>query len=145
MRDESIFLKISRDIATGSKCISTKVWAVIVRNNRIISTGYNGTPAGYINCNDYWKWEYTSDHHDWSAAHEIHAEMNAILWAARKWWSVEGATMYCTLEPCLNCTKNIMASGIERIVYIEQHKHNNSQEVEKFVRENGKIIEQGSI
>ncbi len=145
MLSDSIFLKIAQDIATWSKCVSMHVGAVIVKDNRIVSTWYNGTPSWYINCHDYWKWKYTKDHHDWSANHEIHAEMNAILWAARKWNSIEWSTLYCTHEPCLNCTKNIMASGIEKIVYLEKHKHNDSKMAEVFIKESWGTIEQWII
>jgi len=65
MLDDKVFLRIAQDISTGSKCVSSHVWAVIVRDNRIISTWYNGTPAGYVNCRDYWKGKHTTEHHEW--------------------------------------------------------------------------------
>lgn len=145
MLDDKVFLRIAQDISTGSKCVSSHVWAVIVRDNRIISTWYNGTPAGYVNCRDYWKGKHTPEHHDWSAAHEIHAEMNAVLWAARQGQKIEWGTLYCTLEPCLNCAKHIVAAGIVKIVYIEKYKHHRWTAVEDFMKENNAIIEQVSI
>lgn len=142
MLDDKVFLRIARDISTGSKCVSTHVGAVIVKDNRIVSTGYNGTPAGYINCYDYWDGKHTPEHHDWSAAHEIHAEMNAVLWAARKGNSIEWGTLYCTLEPCLNCAKHMVAAGITRIVYIDKYKHHYGDGVKQFMKENNALIEQ---
>jgi len=131
------FLNIAREISTWSKCVSKLVWAVIVRDNRILSIWYNWTPAWYINCNDFWKWEYTKDHHEWSLKYEIHAEMNAILWAAGNWVKIEWSTIYCTLEPCFQCTKNILASWIKKIVYEDKYdKMCWTTEAEKFIKDN---------
>ena len=136
------FINIAREIATASKCVSKQVGAVIVRDGRILSTGYNGTPPGYTNCCDYWGGEYTSEHHEWSKTYEIHAEMNAIIWAAREGISIKGATIYVTLEPCSDCSKNIIASGIKRIVYDKSYEHTNSSIVTRFLKDNGVVIEQ---
>lgn len=135
------FINIASEIASASKCVSKQVGAVIVKDGRILSTGYNGTPAGYINCKDHWKGEYTKEHHEWSKTYEIHAEMNAIIWAARKGISVEGATIYVTLEPCSECSKNLIASGIKRIVYAKPYEHTHSEIISKFIKDNGVIIE----
>ncbi|MBU0631914.1 dCMP deaminase [bacterium] len=135
------FINIATEIASASKCVSKQVGAVIVKDGRILSTGYNGTPAGYINCKDHWNGEYTKEHHEWSKTYEIHAEMNALIWAARKGISVEGATIYVTLEPCSECSKNIIASGIKRIVYERSYEYNHSEIISKFIEENGVIIE----
>ena len=79
MLSDKIFIKIANEIASASKCVSKQVGAVIVKDGRILSTGYNGTPPGYENCCDHWNNEYTSEHHEWSKTYEIHAEMNAIF------------------------------------------------------------------
>ncbi len=142
MLNDKNFIKIAFEIASASKCVSKQVGAVIVKDGRILSTGYNGTPAGYINCNEYWKGEYTKEHHDWSKTYEIHAEMNAIIWAARKGISIEGATIYVTLEPCSECSKNIIACGIKRIVYAKKYEYNESKEISNFLKDNGVTIEQ---
>lgn len=136
------FINIAHEIATASKCVSKNVGAVIVKNGRILSTGYNGTPSGYTNCCEHWNDEYTSEHHEWSKTYEIHAEMNAIIWAAREGISINGATIYVTLEPCSDCSKNIIASGIKRIVYDKPYEHTNSDVVTSFIKENGVVIEQ---
>ena len=142
MLNDRSFINIAKEIALASKCLSKQVGAVIVKDGRILSTGYNGTPAGYINCSEHWKDEYTKDHHDWSKTYEIHAEMNAIIWAARKGISIEGATIYVTLEPCSECSKNLIASGIKRIVYEKAYEHTNSEIISKFLEDNGVKIEQ---
>ncbi|AXX91105.1 dCMP deaminase [Malaciobacter molluscorum LMG 25693] len=142
MLNDRNFINIAHEIASASKCVSKQVGAVIVKDGRILSTGYNGTPSGYINCSEHWHDEYTSNHHEWSKTYEIHAEMNAIIWAARKGISIEDATIYVTLEPCSECSKNLIASGIKRIVYDRAYEHTNSEVVAKFIKENGVIIEQ---
>ncbi len=142
MISDKNFLNIAKELSFASKCVSKQVGAVIVKDGRILSTGYNGTPAGYQNCSDFWDGKYTKDHHDWSKTYEIHAEMNAIIWAARKGISIEGATIYVTLEPCSECSKNLIASGIKRIVYEKAYEHTNSQIISKFLEDNGVKIEQ---
>jgi len=142
MLNDQNFINIAKELATASKCVSKQVGAVIVKDGRILSTGYNGTPAGYQNCCEYWDNEYTSEHHEWSKTYEIHAEMNAIIWAAREGISIKDATIYVTLEPCSECSKNIIASGIKRIVYDRSYEHNNSEVVSKFLKDNGVKIEQ---
>ncbi len=145
MVSDQIFIKIATEIASASKCVSKQVGAVIVKDGRILSTGYNGTPPGYVNCCDYWDGEYTSEHHEWSKTYEIHAEMNAIIWAARKGISIEDATIYVTLEPCSECSKNLIASGIKRIVYKTPYEHTHSEIISKFLKDNGVSIEQLSV
>ncbi len=142
MLSDENFINIARELSTASKCVSKQVGAVIVKNGRILSTGYNGTPAGFMNCNDHWNGEYTEEHHEWSKTYEIHAEMNAIIWAAREGISIDGATIYVTLEPCSECSKNLIASGIKRIVYEKAYEHTNSEIISSFIKENGVSIEQ---
>ena len=142
MISDKNFLNIAKELSFASKCVSKQVGAVIVKDGRILSTGYNGTPAGYQNCSDFLDGKYTKDHHDWSKTYEIHAEMNAIIWAARKGISIEGATIYVTLEPCSECSKNLIASGIKRIVYEKAYEHTNSEIISRFIKDNNVHIEQ---
>jgi dCMP deaminase len=141
MLNDQNFINIAKEIASASKCVSKQVGAVIVKDGRILSTGYNGTPPGYTNCSDHWDGQYTKDHHEWSKTYEIHAEMNAIIWAAREGISINGATIYVTLEPCSDCSKNVIASGIKRIVYDKSYEHTNSAIVTKFIKDNNVSIE----
>ena len=141
MLSDENFINIAFELARASKCVSKQVGAVIVKDGRILSTGYNGTPAGYINCRDYWDGKYTKEHHEWSKTYEIHAEMNAIIWAAREGISIKDATIYVTLEPCSECSKNLIASGIKRIVYAKEYEHTQSKIISKFIKDNGVIIE----
>lgn len=136
------FINIAHEIAKASKCVSKQVGAVIVRDGRILSTGYNGTPSGYTNCCDHWSGTYTPEHHEWSRTYEIHAEMNAIIWAAREGIRIKDATIYVTLEPCSECSKNIIASGIKRIVYDRSYEHTDSSVIANFILQNHVLIEQ---
>ena len=142
MLSDKNFINIAKELASASKCVSKQVGAVIVKDGRILSTGYNGTPTGFKNCCEHWDNKYTSEHHEWSKTYEIHAEMNALIWAAREGISINGATIYVTLEPCSDCSKNIIASGIKRIVYDKAYEHTNSILVSKFIEDNGVTIEQ---
>ncbi len=145
MLNDANFLRIAYEIASASKCVSRKTGAVIVKDGRIVSTGYNGTPAGFVNCCDHFAGVYGPEHHDWSYKYEIHAEMNAIVWAARRGIAVEGATMYCTYEPCFDCTRAVIASGIKRIVFCENYKHHTWTELLDFLEATGVVIEQKEI
>jgi len=142
MLEDKNFINIAKELASVSKCVSKKVGAVIVKDGRILSSGYNGTPKGYINCSDYWNNTHQKEHHEWSKTYEIHAEMNAIIYAARKGISIEGASIYVTLEPCSDCSKNIIASGIVKIVYEKSYEYNDSKLTTKFLRDNSVAIEQ---
>ena len=132
-----IRMKQAVETASFSKCCSRKVGAIIVVNDRIVGEGYNGTPKGYVNCDKHFNNEYTKEHHDWSLHHEIHAEMNAILWAARKGTPIEGGIMYSTTKPCKDCTKHIIASGIVGIHYLYKYPYNDDSIIDSFLEENG--------
>lgn len=131
MLNDKFFLDIATRLAEESHCISLKVGAVIVKDNRIISMGYNGTPAGTINCDEALKTGiYNKEqHHEWSLINEIHAEMNALMFAVKSGISVDGCTMYVTHQPCDQCLKNICQSGIKRVVYITPYKYSSDNNI----------------
>lgn len=114
------FLKTAYLLGQESKCVSHKVGAVIAKNKRIISTGYNGTPPGFINCNEKFdpKNFDREEHHNWSKIYEVHAELNSIAFAAKNDIGIEGAEIYTILQPCDDCLKNIIAAGIKKIYYV---------------------------
>lgn len=115
--------------ASASHCCSWKVGAVIVKDGRPVAAGRNGTAQGKCNCdqvakkNDWLLRDGTlnpakrHEHSAWSAENEIHAEINAILFAARNGIAIEGADLYCTASPCPDCCKAISNSGIARVFY----------------------------
>lgn len=134
---DELFIKISEEVSKRSTCLRIQVGAVLVQDNRIISIGYNGSISGFIHCNDYFEFYYKENdikipyeewieseeffnlHYDWSSSHEIHAEQNAILYAAKKGIKIEGSTLYTIYSPCKLCSKLISQSGIKRIVFKE--------------------------
>lgn len=109
------FMEIAKAISKESKCVRLEVGAVLVKDDRIISTGYNGTPKGYVNCCDHTGIAIpVEEHHHWSQKYEIHAEMNAILYCPVP---INGSVIYVTDSPCFNCTKHLIAAGVTSIYY----------------------------
>ena len=113
-RLDSVFMNITKEVATLSHCVRFKVGAVLVKDGNIISMGYNGTPAGMDNC---------CEKDNVTVPHVIHGEVNAILKAAKTGTSVNGGTLYLTLSPCLDCSKLILQSGIKRVVYLTTYRN----------------------
>ena len=100
--------------AENSYCERRKVGALVVKDNMIISDGYNGTPTGFENI--------CEDENNTSKPYVLHAEANAITKLARSSNSSEGATLYVTASPCIECAKLIIQSGIKRVIYTEQYR-----------------------
>lgn len=111
---DSVFMNVTKEIAQLSHCERFKVGAVLVKDGNIISFGYNGTPTGMDNC---------CERDNVTLPHVIHGEVNAILKAAKNGTSVDGATLYLTLSPCLDCSKLILQSGIKRVVYLTAYRN----------------------
>ena len=117
------FMEMAELVSTWSSCAreGRNVGAIITKDKRILTTGYNGAPSGIFNCRD--KGECLRDKLDIKSGtrqelcYAVHAEQNAIIQAAKLGVSVDGATLYCTHQPCTICTKMIINSGINRIVY----------------------------
>ena len=118
-----VFMKTAFLFAEKSKCVSHHVGAVIVKNKRIISVGYNGTPPGLPNCSDIFdKNNFDREkHHEWSKDNEIHAEMNALAFAAKQGENVDGCDLYVTISPCNDCLKNLSMAGIKNIYYLYKY------------------------
>ena len=117
------YLNIAETVLTRSTCLRRKYGAVIVNNDEIISTGYNGAPRGEQNCIDC-GYCYREEHNIpkgqmYEACIAVHAEQNAIIQAATLGQSIEGATIYVTHQPCVICAKMIINAGIRRIVVKE--------------------------
>lgn len=117
---DDYFMSIAKVVATRSNCIKRKVAAIIVKDRRIISTGYNGTPRGARNCNEGGCPRCNNLTESGKALEDClccHGEENAITQAAYHGTSLKGSTLYTTLAPCLLCTKMIINSGIIEVVY----------------------------
>lgn len=113
-RYDKAYLRMAKTWSELSHCERKKVGALIVKNGRIISDGYNGTPAGFDNC-----CENENGETNWFV---LHAEANAILKVARSTNDCSDSTLYLTLSPCKDCAKLVLQSGITRVVFIDKYK-----------------------
>ena len=119
------FMEMARTIANWSSCYqpNRKIGAVIVKDKRILTTGYNGAPSGVKSCVERGECLRRKLNIPSGTKHElcyaIHAEQNAIIQAARMGGEIEGSTIYCTHQPCVICAKMIVNAGISRVVYGE--------------------------
>lgn len=117
-RMDKYFMKVAQLTAELSYAKRKKVGAVLVKDNRIISIGFNGTPKHFDNaCEDVMP--------DGSLVTKpivIHAEANALFWCAKTEILTEGATMYLTLSPCSTCALGLIQSGVKRVVYLEKYR-----------------------
>ena len=107
------YLRMARIWAENSYCKRRQVGALIVKDKMIISDGYNGTPSGFEN---------VCEENDVTKPYVLHAEANAITKIARSSNSSDGATLYVTASPCLECAKLIIQSGIKRVIYSEHYR-----------------------
>lgn len=108
------YMRMARIWAENSYCERRKVGALLVKNNRIISDGYNGTPSGFENV--------CENEFNRTKPYVLHAEANAITKVARSSNSSEGATLYVTASPCIECAKLIIQAGITRVVFAEHYR-----------------------
>lgn len=108
------YLEMARIWAKNSYCTRRQVGALVVKNNMIISDGYNGTPSGFENV--------CEDDNGITKPYVLHAEANAITKLARSSNNSEGATIYITASPCIECAKLIIQAGIKRAVYGEKYR-----------------------
>ncbi len=124
---DEYFMNIAKVVAMRSNCMKRKIAAIIVKDRRVISTGYNGTPRGAKNCNEGGCPRCNSMARSGTALDEClccHGEENAITQAAYHGISLKGSTLYTTFSPCLLCTKMIINSGIVEVVYNQDYPLN---------------------
>jgi dCMP deaminase len=134
---DEYFMKITRLVAERSTCLRRKVGAIIVKDKRIISTGYNGAPRNLSHCLEVGCLREQMDIPS-GERHEMcrgaHAEQNAIIQAASSGVSMEGAAMYCTTAPCSTCAKMIINAGIAQLVLGDKYPDRLGEEL---IREAG--------
>ena len=109
-----LYMRMAQTWSENSYCVRRQVGALIVKDQMIISDGYNGTPSGFENC--------CEDENNVSKPYVLHAEANAITKVARSNNSSDGATLYVTDSPCMECAKLIIQSGIRRVVYAREYR-----------------------
>lgn len=112
-----IFMKLASDLSARSHCVKAQVGAVLTKDTRIISIGYNGPPAGTHNCDEEWPETGCPRDSKNSCSLALHAEENAILYAVKNGAALEGSTLYLTLSPCISCARIIYSSGIKKVWY----------------------------
>lgn len=119
------YLDIARVIASHGTCSRLQVGAVLVKDKRIISTGYNGAPSGVEHCRHYG----VSSSEFTGCTVAVHAEVNAIVFAARHGIATEGTFLYTTNLPCLDCARQIINAGILKVVYANGYRSSEGQEL----------------
>lgn len=122
---DQYFLKIAQVVAGRSTCLRRQVGALIVKEKRILATGYNGAPRGLAHCLDIGCQREEAGARS-GTTHELcrglHAEQNAIIQAAMHGVSIEGGVLYGTHQPCVLCTKMIINAGLVAVYYIEPYE-----------------------
>ena len=122
---DDYFMNIAQLVATRSTCLRRSVGAVLVREKRLLATGYNGAPSGLRHCLDVGCFRQ-QNHIPSGERHELcrglHAEQNAIIQAAMHGVSVKGASLYCTNHPCIICAKMIINAGISSVIIKEGYE-----------------------
>ncbi|WP_202409426.1 deoxycytidylate deaminase [Hufsiella arboris] len=114
-------MNLASNLALRSHCVKAQVGAVLTKDTRIISIGYNGPPSGTHNCDEEWPESGCPRDSKGSCSLALHAEENAILYAVKNGAELEGSTLYVTLSPCLPCARLIFSSGIKKVVFLNSY------------------------
>lgn len=126
-KKHEFYMWIALKISEQSTCLRWKVWAVIVKNDCICSTWYNGAARGLPACNTKW-----CQIIDWHCCRTLHSEENAILQAARLWVSIHWAKIYCTHRPCQMCFQRLINSWIKEVIYQNDYKWDYFYEISEY-------------
>ena len=118
---DDIYMELAENLSQRSHCVKAKVGAVLTKDTRIISLGYNGPPAGTHNCDEVWPQDGCPRDSKGSCSLALHAEQNAILYATKNNVSMENATLYVTLSPCIACARVIFTIGIKKVYYLNSY------------------------
>ena len=118
---DDIFMELAVNLAKKSHCIKRHVGAVLTKETRIISIGYNGPPSGTHNCDVEWPDKGCPRDSKGGCSLAIHAEQNALLYAVKNKTEVTGATLYVTLAPCLACSRIIYTMGVKKVIYLNSY------------------------
>src|ERR1700752_270988 len=118
---DEIYMELAQNLAHKSHCVKIKVGAVLTKDTRIISVGYNGPPAGTHNCDEEWPETGCARDSKNSCSLALHAEQNAILSATKSNVALDGSTVYVTLAPCIACARVIYTVGIKKVIYLNSY------------------------
>jgi len=129
---DEYFMRITREVARRSTCLRRQVGAILVREKRILATGYNGAPAGLPHCEEVGCLRElnnvpSGERHE--LCRGLHAEMNALIQAGVFGVPTVGATLYSTVHPCSLCTKMLINAGVERVVILEGYPDEMSKQM----------------
>jgi len=144
---DDIYMELAQNLAARSHCVKAQVGAVLTKDTRIISLGYNGPPSGTHNCDEVWPDTGCPRDSKGSCSLALHAEQNAILYASKNNVAVEGSTLYVTLSPCISCARVIFTVGIKKVFYkhsYAQYKGIAVDEGVEFLRRFGVEVQQYS-
>ena len=119
---EDLFVKTTKLVAKRSSCVKAHQAALLIKDNRLISFGYNGPPAGTLNCLEDGGEDVCGKDSNGSCFLGVHAEQNAIGYAARNGIDTDGCVIYCTMSPCISCAKLISAAGIKEFYYLTEYR-----------------------
>ena len=114
-------MELALRLAEKSHCVKLKVGAVLTKDTRIVSIGYNGPPAGTHNCDEEWPETGCPRDSKGSCSLALHAEQNAILYATKNGVPIDGCTLYITLSPCLPCARIIYSMGIKKVIFLKSY------------------------
>ncbi|HNQ62155.1 MAG TPA: dCMP deaminase family protein [Bacteroidia bacterium] len=118
---DEIYMELAQNLSRKSHCVKISVGAVLTKDTRIVSLGYNGPPAGTHNCDQEWPEVGCPRDSKGSCSLALHAEQNAILYAAKNGVPMTGCTLYVTLSPCLACARIIFTMGIKKVLFLESY------------------------
>lgn len=128
---DEYFLNLAKVVRDRSNCLRDSVGVVLIKDKRIIATGYNGTPMGVKNCDEGGCERCLHRHHEKLKPYEekekcicLHAEQNSLLQSAYHGMSTKGSTMYSTIAPCIQCAKAIINAGVSEVVYSGKYSDN---------------------
>ena len=140
---DDYFLEVANAISKRATCDRGRSGCVIARDRRILVTGYVGSPAGLPHCDEaghlFKKTIHEDGHVTNHCVRTVHAEQNAICQAAKFGISIDGATLYCRMTPCITCSMLLINSGIIRVVC--EKRYHNAVDSEKLLKEAGVILE----
>jgi dCMP deaminase len=136
-------MRIALAVRSRANCTGRRVGAIVVRDRRILSTGYNGTPTAMVNCEDggCHRCAHPEDYasgEGYDVCICVHAEQNALLAAARFGVAIEGCTMYTTLQPCFGCLKELLQASVREVCYLQPWESRFSEQYAVLVERIGR-------
>ena len=135
---DEYYMRIAMSVRSRADCLGNRVGAVLVLEDRIVSTGYNGTPANMPNCTDggckrcFDRHKYVSGT-SYDLCICVHAEQNAVLAAARFGIATDGAALYSTMRPCFGCTKELLQARVHTVKYVHEWQYPDSEMQEQYL------------